>query len=546
MLELTYRQYKILSMLIETNDYVTSKVLTDSLSITRRTLINDIKIINSQEKLIDSNNRGYYIHKKNIKKVEDLIMFNQVNENDNDILKTLLTARNKISINDFLNQFFISRSSLQKYLSNINKTLKDFDLKIICENQLIYIQGEEMNKRFLLAKMIHQESEAFFSDIQNFSSYFPGIEVDEVANHVINIVKKNQYCIPKYYEMNFLINILVILSRNPYIKEIAVDHLKKKEEMYPEVKMAHEIIQMMGSKYLIHYINPSQVIQELDMCLFGFVHPIGQEKKSPMVHYLSDGFLTTIRNILKNVFDSYYLFSIDYESFLNVFSIHVSELIKRCTYSQNYIPTNLSVRQTSPYIYEVAVSIASKISEKFKVNIPDAEINLIAIHIGYAIEQAIADSTLAPIIIVSDNYRDLGNNIVDKISRQLAGKVQIMGLYHNLEDIPYRDYQECFIISTLQYAQINSKVCYISPFFNETDFQKVYSGIQEFMRVKSKDEFLKLVDMYISDDCFFVTNKKMDKYEVIQFLVEQAIKNKDVNENYLEQVLEREKYSSTA
>ena len=77
MMELSYRQYKILSVILQSKGYVTSKVLTDSLNITRRTLINDIKTINSNNKYIDSDNKGYFINKEFHQEIEDLLLFYQ-------------------------------------------------------------------------------------------------------------------------------------------------------------------------------------------------------------------------------------------------------------------------------------------------------------------------------------------------------------------------------------------------------------------------------------------------------------------------------------
>ncbi len=79
------------------------------------------------------------------------------------------------------------------------------------------------------------------------------------------------------------------------------------------------------------------------MCLYGFIQPKGNRYETPVAHFLSDSFVNKIRKLLKEVFDYYYLTSIDYESFLNVFCIHVNELIRRCSYSQNFTPTNVSL-----------------------------------------------------------------------------------------------------------------------------------------------------------------------------------------------------------
>ena len=549
MLELTHRQYKILSTILQANSHVTSNILINSLSITRRTLINDIKSINTNDKLIDSDNRGYFISQGKLNEVEDILMgYQNIKENNNEILKYLLTSRTKVKQDKLIEKFYISESSLQKYIHDINHTLKEYSLQIIRQSNSYMIEGEETNKRVLLAKMIHQETESFFDDMNNFSSYFPNIEVEEVSQKVIEIVEKENYYVPKYYELNFLINILVILSRNPFIKEMADAPSKKSKDLekYPEIRIAHTIIDMMASNYMIQFINPTHVIQELDMCLYGFIQPKGNQYETPVAHFLSESFVNKIRKILKEVFQYYYLTSIDYESFLNVFCIHVNELIRRCSNSQNFTPTNVSVKHSSPYIYEIAVSIASRISDVFNIQIPASEINLIAIHIGYTIEQAVSDSTIAPVIIIAENYRNIGTNIAQKLTTNLKGKVQIMGFYHHLSDIPYRNFKDYFVISTVQFTDKYSKICYISPFFSDTDLQKVTEGINDYLKKKSREEFSGLFDRYISDDCFFSVNKKMDKYETIRFLVDHAYEHGDVNENFYEQVLEREASSSTS
>ena len=162
------------------------------------------------------------------------------------------------------------------------------------------------------------------------------------------------------------------------------------------------------------------------------------------------------------------------------------------------------------------------------------------------IEQAVSDSTIAPVIIIAENYRNIGTNIAQKLTTNFKGKVQIMGFYHHLSDIPYRNFKDYFVISTVQFTDKYSKICYISPFFTDTDLQKVTEGINDYLKKKSREEFSGLFDRYISDDCFFSVNKKMDKYEAIRFLVDHAYEHGDVNENFYEQVLEREASSSTS
>ena len=436
---------------------------------------------------------------------------------------------------------YISSGKLTKLFPQINKQLKQYNLIITRKNNHIIIEGKEIDKRNLLGHIIHNESYSFFSDIDNFKDYFPNIPVNEICPAIIEVINKYEYSIPKYYEINFLINLLVVLSRNPFIISNTYEKSPITNQNYNSRIIAYKINEMLETKFHIHYINKLITIKEIEQILDGF---ISRDSENPKVYDLSDSFVAVIRNIVEETFKYYYLTTIDYQTFLSVFCIHVSEMIKRCMNSISFMPTNISVKQSAPYVYEIAVSIASKISKAFNVKIPEIEINLISIHIGYAIEQAIDKASIAPIILVSQ-YQKTNTLIADKIVKAVGYKVQIMGFYTSTYEIPYRLYKSCLIITTEQESSSNKNVCCISPFALDSDIIKIQETITAFVKEKNSKEVSKLINKYITDDSFFVVKQKMDKQEAINFLCDKAKGNNDIGDDFNVQVLNREKLSST-
>lgn len=542
MAEYSLRQIEILKIIFSRNDYVTSNAIISILNITRRTLINDIKAINQIDELIISNNKGYKINLEYVDKVNGILYNCQTNEENLDsLIKYILIKNNNVSINELVNNFYISSSKLIKLFSQINKQLSSYDLTLNRKNNNVSIDGDEQNKRLLLSNIIHNESYSFFSDIENFKDYFPNIPVDEICPMVVEIIEEFGYSIPKYYEMNFLINILVTLSRNPFIISTSYEKPPCTSQNYDSRKIAYKINENLENKFHIHYINKLITIKEIEQILEGF---ISRGDQKPRVFDLSDSFVKKIREIVEETFKYFYLTSIDYQGFLSVFCIHVSEMIKRCMNSISYVPTNISVKQNAPYIYEIAVGIASKISKTFNINIPEIEINLISIHIGYAIEQAIDNSSIAPIAIVSQ-FEKSGSLIAEKIVKTIGYKVQIMGFYSSIYEIPYGLYKKCLIISTEKEEFKNKNICGISPFVSDTDIIKIQETITSFIKDKNIQEVSQLINKYLNEDTFFVLDKKMDKNDAIKFLCEKAYKNLDVLSGFEKQVLNRERLSST-
>lgn len=541
------RQIKILSLLINSQTELNSTYLADEFNITRRTLIKDIQLINSGKSLIISSNRGYKINPIYTNSINEyLITYENQYSYNYKILKLLLSSKDKISITNLSNQLFISESTLTKYINSINNEIIDYNLSIIREKGFLLIQGNENNKRGLLSRIIHRESYSFFSDIENFKSYFPNIDVSEISKEVIKVILDYSYTIPKYYEINFLINVLVILSRNPFLISQEQEDIMLTSSSFVSRKIAYAIINSLESKYNIHYLNKIITIKELEQALDGFIQPMGKNPSAPVASDLSETFKRNIRSIVEEVFNYYYLTTINYNDFISLFCIHVSELIKRCGNSINFVPTNYSIKHYSPYIYEIAVSICEKIAQEYKIIIPDCEINLVAVHIGYTVEQATASSNVAPIIIIDSNYRGSSKSIADKMAKEFPSKIQIVGLYNTLSEIPYYQLKSSLIISTIQCQESSLSICYISPLFNDFDLKRVQQQVDLFINKRLEEQTKMLINQFVSPGTFFVIDKKMGKTECIEFLVDKAIKNRDVSADFLQQVLHREKLSSTA
>lgn len=542
MQNLSKRQLEILNIIYTHNDYVISSSIVNKLKITRRTLINDIKVINNEHELILSSNKGYLINKKYNEYINDILSNNYNNEENIDsIIKYIMVNQGKSSISNITNDFYISSSKLIKLLPSIDETLKKYNLQLKRKNNNLDIIGEEKDKRRMMAHIIHNESYSFFSDIENFKDYFPNLAIEEICPAIIEIINKHGYSIPKYYEMNFYINILMILSRNPFIISNSFEKSPSTTRNYDSRVIAYEINEMLEDKFHMHYINKLITIKEIEQTLDSF---LAGDQLDPTSYDLSKSFVAIVRDIVEETFKYYYLSAIDYQSFLNVFCLHVSEMIKRCMHTINYVPSNTSLKQSEPYVYEIAVSIANKLSKAFDIKIPDSEINLISIHIGYAIEQAVEKASIAPIVIVSQ-FPKTSSLIADKLVKNVGYKVQIMGFYNSLFEIPLRFYKKCLIITSETNKTNHSNICTISPLVSDSDINKVQKTILGFIKERNNLEVSELIHKYLSEDSFFVLDKPMDKKEAINFLCTKAYENKDVNQDYYNQVIHREKLSST-
>ena len=128
----------------------------------------------------------------------------------------------------------------------------------------------------------------------------------------------------------------------------------------------------------------------------------------------------------------------------------------------------------------------------------------------------------------------------------MPSKIQIVGIYNSIDEIPYYQLKSSLIISTIQSKENTLNICYISPLISDNDLKRVQDDVDTFINKKIKEETYLLINQFVSPETFFVVDQAMNKTECIKYLVNKAMINKDVNSNFLQQVLHREKLSSTA
>ena len=468
---LSKRQIQILSILRQSNVPVSSVVLSQKIGVSKRTIISDIQYINAEKPYILSTREGYLINGSEDNSVA-VLLSGTSSETDNRIIKILLSSRTPIQVQKLLDDLNISSTSLQKSICSINSQFQDCDIQIVRTKKEVRLEGNEINKRELMGILIHRESDEFFSDIENLNDYFPGFDACEALKLINQVLKKSGYRVKEYYTVNFLINVLVILSRSPYHKGIREEEADLPDS-YEETRIAGDLIFSIERNIQIVYDDYPSTVHELSRIMYGFIEKETKTTVVSTIHIMPEGFVDSIRTILQETFDSYRL-NINYESFLNVFAAHVYELIRRCNGSIDFVPSSVSIQQSDPFVYDVAVFIAGKLHEQFSINLPESEINLIAVHIGYAIEQSDNYSDKPTIAIISNNYHGIADRIIDQIQQIYGQQFQIAGVWENISDIPFNTASNAFIISTSRISQAPFSICYISPFLTLND-QKIIS-----------------------------------------------------------------------
>lgn len=535
------RKAKIIQLISANKEVVTGKTLSLSLNLSLRTIQAEIAAINKELPLIQSSNRGYTISQEYYAKLNTQFLKEQDNE-EHMILRKLIF--DTWCIDELAEKSYMSTPTLERKIKALAPFLAQYQLQIKRSNMLVWIEGDEFSKRKLFNYLIFQEAGPAFNGPDNLKSYFPDLDVEKIKSIILNSINKYHYYVKNNFMANLILNIVIALSRmrsNNYIGHTLNKDLKKSESV--EYKIALEIC----NQYMNHcHITPSESdIDSLAILLYGQILPLEETEMDTVgVGILQPEFITEISDLLLSVFN-YYMINVDFSDSLYNFALHVDGMIHR---TKNLIPNNndlyCNIKFSCPFIYEVALTIARKIADKYGTVITDTEIGYISIHIGYLIEHSSENKEKAIVTLFCNDYYHMGDILRKKLLDNFSDLIELIVIYSgNTEELLSTKSDLIFTTQPLQL--IGKNIVSISPFYTMMDHINVDNAIHACLREKEKNHRNQFLSSFFHENLFFRNNNFKNKEDVITFLGQKIIDFGLAEDGFIKSVLKRENLSST-
>ncbi len=530
--DLTVRQKNILSYILKLKKLKVSDLCV-KFNISDKTIRNEIKEINTitSKVLIKSSNQGIEINTAYIAFIYSLFNENEKNDDNliNKLIKLLLFENEAQDFYDLLDEFFISSSALSVLIKKANKMIERFDLTIVRKNNKIILTGNDYDKRRLIISMILNDNSNIFFSTDILEDTFTNIDTKKISEKVEKIIHEYGFYIPEYYFTSFMINIFTILTL-PHNDE------DNESESYDNATIENQIADSIIQELNISSTN--HIRKEIADSLIGIIN-----HNRANTHQLSDNispdFSNKIIQLLKNTFDSFRI-TIDFESSIPVFVNHVYLMLQRAknNYSSYLTENQIILKDSCMYIYDIALYFCKLLSIEFNVMIHESEVSLIAIHLGYYIEEACSTHNHINVALITEKYGMVDQYITNKINSDFYGKVNIIS-----NDLTNKKID--LIITTRNLNQTRSNYCLITPLLTNSDKVKIQTAILDTINKKNKEYFKILAKKYFDPELFFYNERLYDKESVLEFLDIKLQRKKIIDEHFMEQIKKREDLSPT-
>lgn len=521
-------------------EYITSNAIAKLLGLSSKTIRTQIKEINEESEAFgfliqtkkskgynlfikDEGLFNYFLNERYLK--DENLNFNNQDSRIRFIMRKLLLSNDYTKIESLSENMFVSTGTLKNDMNEIRQILNKYEIEIVSRpNYGMKIIGKEFQIRYAIAEFLlnNQQSDIGFSE-QDTSS---------VKNQLVKLLKIYNIEIPEVKLDNLVthINIAVVRMRNNSM----IEQKFQIEEQPLSTELKHFFDDM------VHFIEER----------FNLILP-KKEIEYLYIHFVSTGIMNEVSNIprneevdkmiqhmLDNVQRVFYLDLQSDEALKENIYLHLLTSINRYKYKMNIRnPMLEEIKQNYPFAFDIGV-VASKMIEKdLKVQVSESEIGYLALHFEMALNRNNIDEKKLNIILVCNSGLTSSQLIKYKLIQNFGNQIQITEIIelYNIEKANIN--KADIIISTVPINHdINIPILYVSPILSQNNINMIQRYI-DLKPLDNKEQLIKMLEL----------NKDFNnKDDVLNYLNEYLTDQKLIEEGFLQSIIEREKYASTA
>ncbi len=540
------REKTIIRLLLDNRkQFITSNELAEFCHVSVRTIKNDIKAINNVIKEhgaeIESELfTGYAL------KVSDNYLFNQFLKNHNVlvanstitkpvypyerinyIIKKLLAIDYYISIDNLMDELYVSRSTLTSDLKEVRSIFQEYNLRIETKpNYGIILDGDEINKRLCISEYyFHNDVGTGFlaSDNAMFVSSSNKIELAAVSEILSRIISENSINMTDASFQDMVIHVIIAIRRYKFY-----NYVKMESGRGEQIKAYHEYAAGVELKNALE--RWQNIILPDTEALYFAMHfhakhindsnELNQEEKLT-VNRVLDRFCA----FLKDKYNFEYKYNATFEQF---FRLHIPLMIQRI--KSGIIIRNkdaLSIFMNYPLAAHVAYDLCVMIEEEYQIKINSNEFAYLVLYCNLLLTQR--EKERANILLVCSSGRLASVTIVNEIENTLSGYIRNIDIcdYSKVETACLEDYN--LVLFTMDIPDIRTTVPLV-----KLDESRPYGET-----VKNAVDLYCLYDIRIEDfikDRFFLNRMSgTDRYDVLKTISRLFSNSEEVYETLLEE-----------
>lgn len=543
----TDKRVQLLKILSNASQSISSATLANMLGTSERTVRNYIKALNDEGKArITSSRDGYRLEEGRTASLETSP--SEAEARVWKVLSDLLTCKEGINAFDEADALHVSSSTiLNTVIPQVKEIAKEYNLRIESQKYQFCLRGSEQNRRKMIGSIAVRNTYGFFNTKDALEQLFPTEDIDGIMQELFTTCQESRLFLNDFALNNLLIHVLVILIRlnignglDDKEPTLSVEELlASSQEREDIVGLANMISANFEQKYGIHI--PERDYKQILMLIALSV----EHETVDIQSVISPEFIHNVASILSMVSQRYCTPEFD-NDFILQFSLHMHYAQQRCAFHISY-PNPITQQFKKDYapVYDMAVYFAHRFAQVYHIEISEDEIAFIAFHIGSYLENNKQSRERVSCVVVVESYHMLARQLIHELNVAFSNQIIIM------EVLPLNRYlsrqPECdLVLTTLPLGVQHPHVVQISPILTRANCECIRTQLDAISTERELDRAYQFLQSLLHKELYFRNVDLPCDTDYIRFMGDQCVKCGYVKEEFVQDVLQRESFSSTA
>lgn len=549
------RQEKLLAMLLERGDWMTSRQLAGLLGVSDRTIRSDVEAVNRRmdPAPIESHVRQGYRIAENAK----LSLPAAGKESPESeipqtpgarciyIIQKLLFEARELNLVSLQNQIYVSGYSIDNDLRRIRRMLEPYaGLKLVRNRERISLKGDEAGKRRFYRDLLIAEVQDNFLNMNLLANLYKSFDLLAVKDIFVETLEEYDYSIHESMFLMVLLHAGTSIERMNCANYVSMDNVSQDLEDTIEYQISKTFYQRVAKRLHIE-------IHGGEVGMFALVI-MGKRSSSYTNDFVNFNgkWLNTKKLVTEALEGIYSLFGLDFREDADLIAglkIHIHGLIDRVK-AKVHIQEVLAeeIKRQYPFVYEMGIYVVELLQDKLETSIAEAESCYIALHLGGASERINSVWKYRTIMIIPHN-QTFSDMCVKKISEMFKERMEVVGVFSYFEEETALALAPDLILTTFPLEhKLNVTTVSINLFVDsETE-----SGILQMLNKLDKKRFQLELTSYIGKlirrEHFHENVDLQTPEEIIDMLCSGLEKEGIVEPEFQDIVLKREQMSPTS
>ncbi|SFG47370.1 BglG family transcription antiterminator [Sporolactobacillus nakayamae] len=540
-----YTQTDRLSIIVgelRKKEFVSIEDLTKKLSVTERTIRNDVTVLNHEfckTAEIQLNKGQYAIHvyrDQAYRSIAEALTKDQKTSDSPEnraksLIAQLLAANEPITMDDLSEQLNVSRSTLVNDLTRMRVTLDPYELVIKGKpNQGIQLQGSEWHKRLYILQNNDHVLDQPLDDkmhelVHQFAVTFSLAETTEREFvRYVSVVLRRSAQNPLVQNSDDFDQSYIMKTKEYGRVNTLADQLEKRCGSLSTAERAFLTIPVLGRRSPVHL--PTDTMAPLPESILQLINDIEEQVVKQL-------------NI-----------TIDFTNITNELGYHLLFMLNRLIFGVKIYNSLMNeVQEKYPLACEIATIAHDVIKRKYQIDVSEAELSYLAYYFGIAVKESQMHKRqqLERIAIVCDTGRGSARIISMQLKEILPEHVAIQ-LFSSRTATKELMNTFDLVFSTVSLPDhIKPPIIEVKDIFDERALAQKISKlcVLDHLHITGNQQEESIICRLLNTDRFFLLSDRRPYYENLKRMIHHLEEVNTVDAQFKERLIKREKMRST-